>query len=560
VTGDGAVPSGLRRRLRDPVAALLLLGLLGQLLPLLIFPVVLSQDGAAHVDGAWILTHHGDAGPLGEVLREQYGIDLAPVPNMFTTLVLAGLVRVVSADAAERWLVGAFAVALVAAVGYAARAVDRRAGWLAAAALPLVGSQLAGYGFYNFCWGVVGAVLVLGMALRRRSGWSVPATVALTVVLTLTWSAHLLPFAIAVVGLAVLAAARIRAQARAGGTPATALRRHALPVAVALLPGLALSLRYAVAGTGTLGAPAGWPSPGRLAQLVSGFRPLVVDSWLELAPALVVIGTLAYLGGRAAGWWPRRPAVRSLEPSGTPERWALGLLLAGCTVAFLGVPDRFGDNFGFLPERLAWFPFLLLVLWCATRPPGRRLRLVATVLLVVAASVAVGIRLPAQAAAARDARELLSVAGTIRPGSDFVVLRYSRSAHAPLPVTHRAPDYLRHESSRLAIRADSADVGLYEADTPYFQVTFDGGPDVWRRITAERTDLEKQPPLVDLAAARGLLDYVVVVGLDRAGPDVRHAPQTQAVLRELTANYQLVQVSSPTGLASVWRFRGATPG
>jgi len=91
-------------------------------------------------------------------------------------------------------------------------------------------------------------------------------------------------------------------------------------------------------------------------------------------------------------------------------------------------------------------------------------------------------------------------------------------------------------------------------------VTFDCGPDVWRRITAERTDLEKQPPLVDLAAARGLLDYVVVVGLDRAGPGVRHAPQTQAVLRELTANYQLVKVSSPTGLASVWRFREATPG
>jgi len=329
---------------------------------------------------------------------------------------------------------------------------------------------------------------------------------------------------------------------------------------VALLPGLALSVRYAVAGTGALGAPAGWPSPGRVAQLVSGFRPLVVDSWLELAPALVVVGTLAFLGGRAAGWWSRRPAVPSVEPSGTPERWALALLLVGCTVAFLGVPDRFGDNFGFLPERLAWFPFLLLVLWCATRPPGRRAGLVATALLVVAASVAVGIRLPAQAAAARDARELLSVAGAIRPGSDFVVLRYSRSAHAPLPVTHRAPDYLRHESSRLAIRADSADVGLYEADTPYFQVTFDGGPDVWRRITAERTDLEKQPPLVDLAAARGLLDYVVVVGLDRAGPGVRHAPQTQAVLRELTANYQLVKVSSPTGLASVWRFREATPG
>jgi hypothetical protein len=73
-------------------------------------------------------------------------------------------------------------------------------------------------------------------------------------------------------------------------------------------------------------------------------------------------------------------------------------------------------------------------------------------------------------------------------------------------------------------------------------------------------DLEEQPPAVRLAAGRGLLDYVVVVGLDRAAPQVRSAPQTQAVLRELTANYQPVKVSSPAGLASVWRFRGDGPG
>ena len=562
MTGGALAPpdtaSGPRLRRPSITAVLLVAGVLVQLLPLLLFPIVLTQDGAAHVDGAWILVHHGDGGPLGAVLRQQYRVDLAPVPNMFTTLVLAGLIRVFSADAAERWLVGAFAVALVAAAGYAARGVDRRAGWLAAAALSLVGSQLAGYGFYNFCWGVVGALLVLGFSLRRRAGWSPAAAVGLAVVLTLTWTAHLLPYGIALLGLALLAAARTRVDSRGGLTLSAALRRHVLPVALAALPSLALTGRYAAAGSGALGGPVGWPSAARLGSLVTGFRPLVVDSWLELAPAIVVVGTLVYLGARAAGRWPRRPEARTPR---SPERWALAVLLACCTAAYLLTPDRFGDNFGFLPERLAWFPLLLLALWSATRPAARRVRLVATVLLVVAACAAVGIRLPAQSHAARDAREFLSVAGAIRPGSDFVVLRYSRSAPAPLPVSpHGAPDYLRHESSRLAIRSDSADAGLYEAETPYFQVSFDGGPEVWRRLTSDPSDLEQQPPVVDLAAARGMLDYVVVVGLDRAGRGVRHAPDTQAVLRELTANYQLVKVSSPTGLASVWRFRGTTPG
>ena len=101
---------------------------------------------------------------------------------------------------------------------------------------------------------------------------------------------------------------------------------------------------------------------------------------------------------------------------------------------------------------------------------------------------------------------------------------------------------------------------MYEAGTPYFQVSFAGGPEVWRRLVSDPSDLEQQPPPVDLAAARGLLDYVVVVGLDRAPPAVRQARPTQAVLGELTANYQLVKVSSTTGLASVWRFRGTSPG
>jgi hypothetical protein len=272
------------------------------------------------------------------------------------------------------------------------------------------------------------------------------------------------------------------------------------------------------------------------------------------------VGTLAYLGLRTTGRWRWRRADAP-GGAGSPERIAIAVLLACCTAGYLLMPNQLGANFGFLPERLAWFPFLVLVLWCATRPAARRVRLVATVLLVVAASVAVGIRLPAQGAAARDGRELLSVAGTIRPGSDFLVLRYSRSARGPLPIAaHSAPDYLRHESSRLAIRADSADAALYEAETPYFQVSFAGGPEVWRRLVSDPSDLERQPPPVDLAAARGLLDYVVVVGLDRAAPAVRRAPHTQAVLRELTANYQLVKVSSPAGLASVWRFRGTSSG
>jgi len=549
-----AAPRGgrARGRLPQPTTWLLAAGLLVQLLPLVLFPVVLTQDGAAHLDGAWVLVHHGDAGPVGAALRRQFSLDLSPVPNMFTSLVLAGLLHVVPADLAEKLLVAGFTVALAAALGYAARGVDRRAGWLAVAALPLAGSELVAYGFYNFCWGVSGGLVVLGMALRRREGWTVRAAAGLGALLVLTWSAHLLPFLLAAFGVLLLAALRTNADVRRGGELTAALRRHVLPVVLAGVPAAVLSIRYAALGAGAVGGPTGGLAPSRVASLVTGFRPFVVLSWLELVPAVAVVGTLGFLAWRAGRGRPLR--------DGDPDRWALAVLPVLCAVAYLVTPDQLGENFGFLPERLAWFPPLLLALWAATRPSGRRLRVVATAVLVVAASAAVVIRLPAQAGAARQDRELMSVAGAIPAGSDFLVLRYSGTPAPVLPVSSRTPDFLRHESSRLAIRSQSADVGMYEAETPYFQVSFDGGPDVSRRIAAQPADLEKRPPRVDLRAARGLVDYVLVVGLDAAPPAVRSAPQTRAVLAELTGHYQEVAVSSPSGLVSVWRFRGAQPG
>jgi hypothetical protein len=145
----------------------------------------------------------------------------------------------------------------------------------------------------------------------------------------------------------------------------------------------------------------------------------------------------------------------------------------------------------------------------------------------------------------------MSVAGAIEPGSTLVVLRYARDS----PRTG-VPDPLRHESSRLAAAAGAADVGLYEAATPYFQVTFDGGPQLWRQMAPDPDGLEKVPPQVDLAAVRGQLDYVVVVGRDRADESTRGAAATRAVDRELAEHYERVAVSSPTGLAEVWRARG----
>jgi hypothetical protein len=540
------------------VAALLAAGLAVQLVPLVAFPTVLSQDGPAHVAGAWALVHRGDDGAVGAVLREHYRVDLTPVPNMAATLLLAGLLQLVGPDAAERLLVAGVVAGLVAALAYAVRGVSRRAGRLAAAGLLFGSSHLLAYGFYNFTLGVIGSLLVLGVALRRRSGWSPRAVGALAVLSVLTWSAHLLPWVVGVGGVLLLALTRSGADVR-GGTPVLpAVRRHLLPAGLAVLPGVLLTAAYLATGDGPPATPEGEPSTERLEVLLRGERPFLTGWGVDGVPdsaraaALAAAATLVVLGLLAL----RRPGPDDRGGTGA-DRVALAVLLGGAVLAVCLTPERLGPDFGFLVGRLAWFPPLLLVLWAATRLPGRVTGAVLTAVLVASASAGALARVPAQAVAAEEVAELLSVAGAVEPGSTLVVLQYSRSAAAPERGT---PDPLRHESSRLAVRSGAVDVGHYEAAEAYFQVEFAAGSSLRSRLDPALRGLERIPPAVDLPAVRGDLDYVVLLGLDRASADTRGSGRTRDVLAELAAHYRPVATSSPTGLVTVWRAAGNGPG
>ncbi|WP_448617868.1 hypothetical protein [Geodermatophilus sp. URMC 65] len=537
-----------RRRAGAPAvvaAVALALGVVVQLLPLVLFPTVLSQDGPAHVAGAWVLLHSGDDGATGAVLAEHYRTDLTPVPNMLATLLLAGLAPLAGPDGGEKLLVAGLVLGLVGALAGVVRALDRRAWWLAAAALPLAGSHLVAYGFYNFVLGVIGALLVLALVLRRRDGWRFPAGAGLAGLLVLTWSAHLLPWVFAAGSALTLAGVRATGAVRGGQPVPAAAGRHVVPVLLAVLPSAALTAGYLATGEGPPAEGHPVATSRRLGELVTGLRPFVTGWGAERLPALLTVVVLAVLAAAA---------LRRARPGGPglgPERIALGLLLAGVTAVYWLTPDRLSADFGFLAARLAWFPPLLLVLWAATRAPGPRAGAAAAVLLVAAASSAAFTRLPAESAAADEVAELLALAEHIPPGSTIAVLQYDRSVVSP---GTGFPDPLRHESSRLAVRAGGVDVGHYEAVHDYFQVRFDGPPYLRQRLDADPQlrGLERIPPVVDLPAVRGDLDAVVVLGLDRADPDVRRAAGTRAVTAELSAHYTQV-ATSPSGLGVLWR-------
>jgi hypothetical protein len=506
-----------------------------QLLPLLLLRRVVTVDGPAHVLGGSVLERYGDAG--AEVVRRFYEVDLRPVPNLLTTVVLAGLLHVLGPDPAERVLVASYVVLLVLGLRYALRGVDPRAGWLAVAALPFVGNYLYYYGFYNFCLALGLALVVVGLALRRRDGWSPRAALALAALLLVTWTAHLLPLLVAGLLVAVLSLARAVEASRAGG----GVLRHVVGPALAAVPVAVLTLVFLVGPA----AERGEPVRRSLVDLVTGLltlgRPLVVYSYVEYLPAVVVAATLGALAWRARG----RPR--------TPERLALAVTTGVTTLLYFASPDRYGPEYGFLNDRWSLFPPLFLLLWAAGPPPGPRARRAVVGALLGAALVLTALRVPTEVRYQRDVAELLSVAPDVPRGSALLRLQLWRDPPVGGPIRNTARDPLRHEPSRLAVLVDGVDVGHYEAVYGYFPTRFRPDDDPRRRVDPTLVGLDAVPPVLDLEAARADVGVVLVIGRDRAEPEV--LAQAAPLLTQLEAGYRRTAVSEPTGLVEVWQRR-----
>jgi hypothetical protein len=187
-----------------------------------------TVDGPAHLLGAVALVHHHE--PL---YAHFYRLNWFPSPNLGGSLILAGLVKLMTLGAAETVVQVACVVGLPLALRYAIGALCPEQAWLGLAALPFAFNYLYFYGFYSFCLGLVGCLGAVGLALRAAPDWPPGRTAALAATLVVTWFLHLVPFALALVFLG--------AQTLVGPRRARTL----LAGTAAALPGVALTVAYA---------------------------------------------------------------------------------------------------------------------------------------------------------------------------------------------------------------------------------------------------------------------------------------------------------------------------
>lgn len=481
-----------------------------------------TVDGPAHLLGGDVIARHGDVAVFGEYYR----LDWFPTPNLSTSLLLAGLIRLFGPDAAAHTVLVACVVALPLGLRYAITALRPECGWAGIAALPLAFNYLYVYGFHNFCLATALCLGAAGVALRAAPAWTPTRTVALGVLLTATWFTHLLGFVAALVLL---------------GAVVVAIRpRRLLPPALTTAPGLGLTGAYLVHGSGS-GAPH-WAGPfGALGGLISLHTPLV--TWTRADN--VVAGALA------AVLFAIAVATRRAAP---PAEAVESIALAACAAVglFLLAPEDLGTAFGFIGERLSVFPILFGLLWLLARPIPTRWAAAAVGACLVATAALGAVRLPELRREDRLAAEYVSAAKFLRPGSTLIALRFAEFT----PSAGRNPhaDPLRHLSSELAVRSASIDVGHYEAVFDYFPARFRPDRDLRRAVDPTLTGLEQVPPRVDLDGARRLtgapIAFVLLVGVDRATGAA--APALAATRAALANGYRLVGHTAPRGLVEVW--------
>lgn len=514
------------------------------LVPLLVFQVVPSQDGPAHVDTANVLRRYLEDD--GDLYRRYYALNPVPPPNFLGHLLMAGLLYLVPAIVAEKLLVGLCVALLPLSARYALAAVHPSSRGLAFLAFPFTLSWLLHMGFYNLCLSLSLFLFTVGFWLRRAPAGGTGFTVKLGGLALLLCTAHLLSLATALAVIAVqgvwLAALDLRSVSAQPATRIARWLRQAAPTVLALLPALGLAGVFLAVNHGrrfVTSAGERWDGLRTLGTLVT-----FDDRERILTTALVWVFALL----TAWGLWKR---VR--HGGWTRSDGFLAAAVVLLAVYFWAPTQAAGG--AYVAERLQLFPFLVLLLWLGGLPLAEWLRRAARTAGVLIATGLVALHMASYGRVQDALAEYLSARDWLKPGSTVLTLSYLRRPESP-ERRQSAPgiDVFAHTVGYLAADRDLMDLGNYHGRVGHFPFVFRPDRDPydtvgWQVFTMALTT----PPCIDFLRyperTGEALDYVLVWGFPSAD---RTDDCTRGIRDQLRLGYQAVHRSA-TGLMRVYR-------
>jgi hypothetical protein len=524
------------------------------ILAVLWVPAFALQDGGLHLASA-VAVDGLLEGRWTDLLEWKATVS----PNITIELVLVVLLKLFSPDIALRVMIIAAIVFFAVAVAALTRSVGGNM-LLAVLFLPFQANYLLNVGLLGFIFSVPLAIYAVALVARQPNH---PPRMALCILLTVAWFTHFVP---AIMATFTVFCVVLNAEFVAIGSPLARRLLTAISstVRILLLPVLPLSV-FSLAWLLTSGVlEVGLSSPSH--SLAAAFRRVVAmtfstvsyaaaESWIYRYYALVLyILVLALLVAR---WKLFRGSSYHLHALD-------GLLLAAIVFAIsaIVIPDASSTGAVYVANRISLFSSLMLVTWIVSQLADLLPRLegristsakCASVVAVVSAAcvvvVVAVIRLPAQAAAGREAIAFRALGNCIPQGATIIQLRLADESQYSLrvePVLHE-DGFLAATRSLLALDNES---GFY----PFYQWKFTDRARADSLLLTERSGAVHVPPDVDLGRAmrRGFpLDAVVLYGRSEAAPALQSDAQTVALQRALEAHFRLVE-HAEDGLVELW--------
>lgn len=456
------------------------------LLPIWRVHYVPTMDGPSHLYNAVVMKELGTGSPeLARVFR----IDTHPYPNWLSHALLWLALAVAPPLIAEKlvlsmivllfltgcWMLAGAGCWMPAGAGcWMAGAAERGSRVYAFLAMPLTFNLLLQMGFYNFM--LATALMMIAVAYWWRTSTIDPSfllpSIALAALLVLSYFAHPIPTAVAILFI---------------GVASIVLRRRVLLTYIAFVPALVLLAWFALrpsaeAATWNWNGVVMWQPLTRVLLLLTlDLRQIAFGTAMGIVFGVLIIITIAL---ENIDWQRHRVIVR--------DREIFLLLTAIAVILYLAAPLGMNGDL-LLKARFLLFPYLIVLPWLTPRL-GRLPLAIALALLATANVFFIrdgwkrNDKVIAQAIAPLAATE---------PSRTFVALIFDRSSpHATVAI-------LSHAVSYAAAERRLVDLGNYEAATGHFPVAF--------RDDAIRPNifaLESAPQDFDPTPYLSSLDYI----------------------------------------------------
>ena len=151
-----------------------------------------SQDGPSHLYNAAVLANY-DRVP---VYREFYSIHVSPAGNLLAQLLQSGLLKIAGEFAAEKLLLTLYVVLLPLSFRVLLATATAELSPFVLCGLVFLPNFFFYMGFWNFCLSIPLLLFALTYFRRRRRHWTPAAVIAFALLSFLTYSAHLLSWAL----------------------------------------------------------------------------------------------------------------------------------------------------------------------------------------------------------------------------------------------------------------------------------------------------------------------------------------------------------------------------